>query len=293
MRIIAGEFRRRKILSPPEGASTRPIPDRVKESLFGILRGNVQGATVLDAFAGTGAIGLEAVSRGAARCVFIERDKRVAETLRRNIQTLGCEDRCEVVVGDVLGISVLARCPRPVDLIFFDPPYPMVLDATPGGGWQRVAAQFSRLVDFLSDHGFAVLRTPWPFRHPDDPAVAIAEAEERARSERRGGTSERGRRGRVEHVRAGVDLDDDGDEIVEELDEWDDLGDAGDADEDGEGDAAEQAAVARHMVDLHLPNAVGPETHVYRHTALHFYMRRRPETAPGGSGSGPDSPRDA
>lgn len=293
MRIIAGEFRRRKLLSPPEGASTRPIPDRVKESLFGILRGNVEGATVLDVFAGTGAIGLEAVSRGAARCVLIERDKRVAETLRRNVETLGCEERCEVVTGDALGMAVLARCPRPVDLIFFDPPYPLVQDATPGGGWERVRAQFSRLVEFLSDHGFAVLRTPWPFRHPDDPAVAAAEAEERARSERRGGggRAERGRRGRVEHLRAGPEVDDEGDEIVEELGDWDDVGEAG---EEGEGeDGQGQGAVARHMVDLTLPNAVGPETHVYRHTALHFYMRRRPETAPDRTEAGPESARPA
>lgn len=284
MRIIAGEFRRRKLLSPPEGASTRPIPDRVKESLFGILRGNVEGAAVLDAFAGTGAIGLEALSRGAARCVFIERDKRVAETLRRNVQMLGCEDRAEVVTGDALGMAVLARCPRPVDLIFFDPPYPLVLDATPGGGWDRVRAQFSRLVDFLSDHGFAVLRTPWPFRHPDDPAVAAAEAEERARAERRGTERPgRGRRGRVGHLRAGVDLDDEGDEIIEELEDWDDVGPA-----DGEEGPSGQGPVARHMVDLKLPNAIGPETHVYRHTALHFYMRRR-EDAAAADGPGPDS----
>ena len=154
MRIIAGQFRSRKLLSPPAGSTTRPIPDRVKESLFGILRGNTEGAAVLDVFAGTGAIGLEAVSRGAERCVFVERDRRVAEMLKANIETLGCGDRCEVVVGDALGLSVLARSPRPVDLIFFDPPYPMVEDAMPGGGWDRVRGQFSRLIDLLSDHGF-------------------------------------------------------------------------------------------------------------------------------------------
>lgn len=278
MRIIAGEFRRRRLLSPPEGSTTRPIPDRVKESLFGILRGNVEGAAVLDVFAGTGAIGLEAISRGAARCVFVERDKRVAETLRRNIETLGCGDRCEVVVGDALGISILARSPRPVDLIFFDPPYSMVEDATPGGGWERVRAQFSRLVDLLSGQGFAVLRTPWPFRHPDDPAVAAAEAEERAAKERRRGRENRRGRGRVEHLAPGAEFDEEGDEIVEELEDWDDLGEGN---EGGEAPVAGQPVVTRHMVDLKLPNAVGPETHVYRHTALHFYMRKRPESAAG------------
>lgn len=296
MRIIAGRYRSRKLLSPPAGSPTRPIPDRVKEALFGILRGNVEGAVVLDAFAGTGAIGLEAISRGAERCVFIERDKRVAEMLRANIRTLGCGDQCDVIVGDALGISILARAPRPVDLVFFDPPYPMVLDAMPGGGWERVRGQFGRLIDLLSDDGFAVLRTPWPFLHPDDPAAAPAAEESprrgpgrRGRNERQGRDGNGSRGGRREHLvhtgrgwtsSVGGELDDEGED-----DEGLDLGDYDEADfvDEVDLDALEEAEAApkpperipHHDVDLRLPNAVGPETHVYRHTALHFYMRRR------------------
>lgn len=170
MRIIAGEFRSRKLLSPPEGSVTRPLPDRVKESIFSLLRGHCEGAQVFDAFAGTGAFGLEAVSRGAARCVFIERDRDVADLLRRNVATLGAGDRCEVAVGDALGPGALARCPRPATIIFLDPPYNLVEDP---GGWRRVRTQLERLIDCLGDTGFALVRTPWPFSHrPHHPASA-------------------------------------------------------------------------------------------------------------------------
>lgn len=162
MRIISGEYRRRNLLSPPDGATTRPIPDRVKESVFSLLRGHCEGASVLDCFAGTGAIGLEAVSRGAVKCVFVEHDKRVVAVLEKNIATLGCGDRCDVARSDALGPAALNRCPNPVDLIFFDPPYVLVGDEA---GWLRVKRQFERLVERLSPHGYAILRTPWPFRH--------------------------------------------------------------------------------------------------------------------------------
>lgn len=173
MRIIAGEFRSRKLRAPADALTTRPIPDRVKESVFGLLRGHFEGARVVDCFAGTGSIGLEAISRGAEHCVFIEKDKRAAELLETNIRTLGCEDRCTVVRGDALGPAVLTRIAAMggVDLIFMDPPYPLVRDPGPEfggeGGWLRVRSQFERLVAVLSDKGFAVLRTPWPFRHAD------------------------------------------------------------------------------------------------------------------------------
>jgi 16S rRNA (guanine966-N2)-methyltransferase len=299
MRIISGKYRSRRLLSPPPGSTTRPMPDRVKESLFAILRGNTEGAAVLDVFAGTGAIGLEAVSRGAERCVFVERDRRVAEMLRQNIETLGCGDRCEVVVGDALGLSILARSPRPVDLIFFDPPYPMVQDAMPGGGWDRVRGQFTRLIDLLSDHGFAVLRTPWPFVHPDDPTAVSAEAEppRRSRAERDrpgGGRSARGRRddeapaggGHGYDPQRDEDFDDESDEEMDlgDIDEsefedevdLDELNGAAEGETGGDDEALEAPPIVpHHEVDLHLPNAVGPETHIYRHSALHFYMRRR------------------
>lgn len=159
MRIIGGELRRRLLASPPD-ERTRPMPDRVREALFNTLRGHCEGASVLDAFAGSGAIGLEALSRGASECVFIEKDRQSAAALRENIEALGVGDRARLVIGDALGHSALARCPRPAHLVFFDPPYPMMEDARQRA---RVMAQFERLVGLLDPEGYAVLRTPWPF----------------------------------------------------------------------------------------------------------------------------------
>ncbi len=193
MRIIAGEFKSRRLLSPPEDAPTRPIPDRVKESLFGLLRGHTEGASVFDVFAGTGSIGLEALSRGAAHVTFVERDREVAGSLRENIRLLGVEEQTRVVVGDALGPAALAACPRPAHLIFFDPPYDLLRTSV---GRRRAFDQFSRFVALLDDQGYAMLRTEWPFRTQDG----------------------------------------------------------------GE-------------IDLAIAGANGPETHVYRHTAVHLYMK--------------------
>src|SRR5215213_11146140 len=99
MRIIAGEFRGRRLL-PPEGADvTRPITDRVKQSLFDILAPDIEGARVLDLFAGTGSMGLESLSRGAAHATFFEADRSAAKRLRRNIDTLKVGAASEVVTG--------------------------------------------------------------------------------------------------------------------------------------------------------------------------------------------------
>ena len=92
MRIIAGEFRGRKLL-PPQGQQTRPITDRVKQSLFDILAPSIEGAVVFDCFAGTGSLGLEALSRGASRAVFFERDRSAVRLLQENIRALGVSDR--------------------------------------------------------------------------------------------------------------------------------------------------------------------------------------------------------
>lgn len=173
MRIIGGRFRSRKLHAPPDARTTRPIPDRVKESLFNLLRGHFEGARVVDCFAGTGSIGLEALSRGAEHCVFVERDKRACDLLERNFQTLGCSEQATLVKGDALGPAVLTRIAAMggVDLIFMDPPYPLVRDPSPAfggeGGWDRVRAQAERLIAVLNPKGFAMIRTPWPFRHAD------------------------------------------------------------------------------------------------------------------------------
>jgi len=168
MRIIGGEFRKRRLQGPPDSTVTRPISDMVKESLFNLLRGHPEDGAVLDCFAGTGSIGLEALSRGSPRCVFVERDRKIAEILRANIEACGAGDQAEVVVGDALGPGALSRCPRPVHLVFFDPPYAMVRNAA---SWVRVKEQFSRAIALLDDTGYAVLRTPWPFFHAQEEAV--------------------------------------------------------------------------------------------------------------------------
>jgi 16S rRNA (guanine966-N2)-methyltransferase len=161
MRIIAGKYRSRRLLTPKDAITTRPIPDRVKESVFGLLRGHFEGSAVLDCFAGTGAIGLEALSRGAEHVVMVERDRKIADLLRRNIESLGVEDQAELVIGDALGPAALARCPKPVHLIFFDPPYPLVLDSTT---WPRIVKALERLSTHLTNTGYIILRTPSPMQ---------------------------------------------------------------------------------------------------------------------------------
>jgi 16S rRNA (guanine966-N2)-methyltransferase len=172
MRIIAGEFRSRKLFTPFDAEITRPIPDRVKESVFMLLRGHVEGNAIFDAFAGTGAIGLEAISRGASQAVFVEQNKQIAAILRKNIEQFGVQSKCEVVVGDTLGIGAISRCPSPAQIVFLDPPYPLIRDPL---GWRRVTSAMQQLAANLSPSGFIVLRTPWPFYlelPPDQPNPA-------------------------------------------------------------------------------------------------------------------------
>ena len=159
MQILSGEFRRRKLESPKGSETTRPMPARVRESIYSILRGHVEGHNVLDCFAGSGSMGLEAISRGANRVVFVERDRSVAGVIQRNIETLGVGDRCEVAQGDALGAAALTRAPRPIHLLFFDPPYKLVIERD---SRKRVLKQLNRLIQLLDDDGYAVFRTPWP-----------------------------------------------------------------------------------------------------------------------------------
>lgn len=124
MRIIAGERRGHKIAGPDERKDTRPTTDFVREAMFNILRDAVEGAEVLDLFAGTGALGLEALSRGALRAIFVERDRDNVGLIRRNLATLRFEDRGAVVPTDAYrwARSFRAEGPDPV-VVFVDPPY--------------------------------------------------------------------------------------------------------------------------------------------------------------------------
>jgi len=120
VRVIGGEFRSRRLKSLP-GLDTRPTPDRLRETLFNVLAARVADAVFMDIYAGTGAVGIEALSRGARRCVFIEKDRRAVEVIRENLATLGLESRAEVFTGKPA--TVLERAHA--DLVFLDPPYEM------------------------------------------------------------------------------------------------------------------------------------------------------------------------
>jgi 16S rRNA (guanine966-N2)-methyltransferase len=120
MRIIAGEHRGARLLAP-DGARTRPMLDRVRTALFDRL-GPVGGLRALDLFAGTGSLGLEALSRGAASCWFVEPDPAALEALRGNVEKLRLSSRARVVRGDAFAF-VRDLDERAFDLVFFDPPY--------------------------------------------------------------------------------------------------------------------------------------------------------------------------
>lgn len=141
MRIIAGSFKGRR-LKAPSWPGLRPTSDKLRETLFNVWGARAQGAHVLDAYAGTGAVGLEALSRGAASATFVERDPRAVRLVRENVAALGLESQTTVVQSAVEGFSP-SREGR-FDLVFADPPYDVttlsdVLDrlasVTTPGGW--------------------------------------------------------------------------------------------------------------------------------------------------------------
>lgn len=130
MRIVAGEFRSRRLVAPA-GAGTRPTSDRAREALFAMLA-DVEGARVLDCFAGSGALGLEALSRGAAVCTFVERDRGAVAALRANVEALDVAGRCTVRATDVRrSLRADAAAGRQYDLFLIDPPYRMLMDVLP------------------------------------------------------------------------------------------------------------------------------------------------------------------
>lgn len=118
MRIIAGEFRGRRIKSVP-GLDVRPTPDRLREALFNVLAPTIAGTVFVDAYAGSGSVGIEALSRGARSVILIERDSRALAVIRENLDLLGITGRVSVVRGRA-GL-LLTR--YPADILFLDPPY--------------------------------------------------------------------------------------------------------------------------------------------------------------------------
>lgn len=146
MRVVSGELGGRKLVSP-EGTSTRPTTDRVREAVFNALgsAGFLDGAVVADLFAGTGAVGIEAISRGAAHCTFVERDRNALRALEDNIDTLDLEARSRIMRSD----AVQAASTLDVDIVFADPPYDFA-------GWETLLG--SVRADFVvaeSGRGFA------------------------------------------------------------------------------------------------------------------------------------------
>jgi 16S rRNA (guanine966-N2)-methyltransferase len=208
MRIIAGRFRHRALLANP-GLVTRPITDRVKESLFARIEHRLPRARVADVFAGTGTLGLESLSRGAATVVFIEQDRKAVEFLRKNIATLRVEEAALCWPTDVWRTSFhpqRAEAFLPYDVVFFDPPYRMVSDLQPGTPLWRALQRLARpsvsapevqLIVRVPEHShpplppewlvdwtltmsnmelLACRRTPGPVSHPPEGLVAAEAA---------------------------------------------------------------------------------------------------------------------
>jgi len=118
MRVIAGEFRSRRLKSLP-GLETRPTPDRLRETLFNVIATRIADCVFMDVYAGTGAVGIEALSRGARRCIFIEKSRSAVEVIRENLAALGLTGRAEVFTSKAA--TVLER--THADIAFLDPPY--------------------------------------------------------------------------------------------------------------------------------------------------------------------------
>ena len=149
MRIIAGEWRGRRLVAPP-GEATRPTADRTRETLFSMLASRLasfDGLAVADLYAGSGALGLEALSRGAAHCTFVETDRSALDSIRANLAVLGATARATMLSGSA------ARLPpaEPFDLVLADPPY------APGSGSVVVAAVAS--AEWLARGGWMAVET--------------------------------------------------------------------------------------------------------------------------------------
>ena len=163
MRIIAGRFRRRKLQSSP-GLTTRPITDRVKESLFENIQQRITGRRIADVFSGTGTMGLEALSRGAQCVTLIEKDKVALDLLRKNVDMLECNDESLIWPADVLRCSFRPKGKKAADftpygVIFFDPPYKMVPSMKQGSPLWLALARLAR-EDVSEPDATMVLRVP-------------------------------------------------------------------------------------------------------------------------------------
>ncbi len=176
MRIIGGQLRGRKLQSF-KGSDVRPTADRVREALFNILGGRPAQACVLDLFSGTGALGIEALSRGAGMAVFVDRSAQALTVLRKNLDQCALSDRTRTIQWDIVkNLNCLRTYPRTFNLVFLDPPYR--LDLVP------VAIQ--HLVDSQSLAPGAMLVAEHEARTPPDPGAIALELIETRRYGRTG-----------------------------------------------------------------------------------------------------------
>lgn len=166
MRIIAGEQRGRAILGPADMNTTRPIIDRVKEAMFnrltslGLLMpdGDKAHWHAADVFCGTGSLGLELLSRGAASCTFVDQDRDAIARLRQNLDELGLADRAQVVQGSALtGVWAASLRPGSLQVACIDPPYAMMADPASA---EPVMAMVDRLAPVIEPGGVVIVRTP-------------------------------------------------------------------------------------------------------------------------------------
>ncbi len=175
MRIIAGTHRGRPILPPP-GRNTRPITDRAKESLFSIIGPQIEGARVADIFAGTGSLGLEALSRGAASALFCEKDRAALRLLRQNIVTLGLSDGASISSRNAWQLVRWCRTAEALDLIFLDPPYSDSREVSPTGQVGSLLTDLGKS-ELLSADGLIILRHEAAYpRQAEYPPFILSEA---------------------------------------------------------------------------------------------------------------------
>jgi len=152
MRVVSGGLRGRRIATP-EGHAVRPTTDKAREAIFNALGSidAIRDARVVDLFAGSGALGIEAISRGAADCVFVERDRRASAVIAANLEDLGIAERCRVITGDALAHAGSIEA----DLVLADPPYDF-------DRWEELlAATEARLVVAEADHEIEGDPTVW------------------------------------------------------------------------------------------------------------------------------------
>ena len=144
MRVIGGQFRSRRLVAPP-GTGTRPTSDRLRETLFNVLGERVRDARFADVYAGAGAVGIEALSRGAASCLFVERAPAAAAAIRKNLTSLGLDRNGTVDARPAArALRDAAEGGRPFDVVFLDPPYEAV-------------REYADTLNFLADHSEALL----------------------------------------------------------------------------------------------------------------------------------------